>query len=264
MFAVGAACVGTLFFPDAPLTHTSLRASCVMHRFDFFKPVGWSHIHPVADGKYSIDAYMSACLNSAFAHPCIQVWAVAVLKVEACYHILRKKMNDKPLLAIADYNVFHTGGGYHVVKKAFQRFINADNPRTSQEERQRMVEEKLNPSCHLLKIIGPCHTVSSFLNISSVCMSKWDQALGKIMMVYTYGSGCASSLYQTRFNDVPWMDPLEVWKTKFYRHAIYQPPHSQLHQAYCMTWMKFGYQPFGRNYFGVPVTSYEKELMHAC
>merc|ERR1719367_2016640 len=55
LFTVGAACAGTLFFPDAPLAHTSYRASCIMHRFDFFKPVGWKSMAPVVDGKYSID-----------------------------------------------------------------------------------------------------------------------------------------------------------------------------------------------------------------
>mmetsp|Transcript_54617 Transcript_54617/g.130323 ORF Transcript_54617/g.130323 Transcript_54617/m.130323 type:complete len:967 (+) Transcript_54617:41-2941(+) len=242
LFSIGAACTGALFFPDAPLTHTSQRASCILHRFDFFKPVGWNSMHPIVDGKYSIDAYMTA--------------------VETCYHILRKKMNDKPLLEIADYNVFHTGGGYHVVKKAFQRFINADNPKTSQEERQRLVENKLNPSCHILKIIGPCHTVSSFLNMSSVCMSQWDKALGKILMVYTYGSGCASSLYQTRFNDIPWFEPLEVWKTRFYRNAIHQKPDTQINLLYNFTWMKFDYQPVGRNYFGIPVSSLELDVYY--
>lgn len=50
----------------------------------------------------------------------------------------------------------------------------------------------------LLKIIGPCHTVSSFLNTASVIMNRMEQALGKIILVFTYGSGCAASMYQMR------------------------------------------------------------------
>jgi len=228
---VGAACTGALYYPDAPLPHHSHRASCIMHRFDFFKPVGWFHMGPVVDGKYSIDAYMNA--------------------VDTCYQTLRRKMNDRPLLEITDYNVFHTGGGYHVVKKAFERCIRAENPRTPQDVREKYVQQKLLPSVQLLKLIGPCHTVSSFLNISSVIMGQWDQALGKILLVFTYGSGCASSMYQLRFDDLCWMDPLGVWKVRqFYRNAIHSKPDTTLHQVYIDTWMKFDYRPNGRKSHG--------------
>eukprot|EP00913_Durusdinium_trenchii_P007661 g7198.t1 len=111
---------------------------------------------PVVDGKYSIDAYMNC--------------------VDACYQTLKHKMNGRPLLTITDYNVFHTGGGYHVVKKAFERCIRAEDPKTKADVREKYVQEKLLPSVNLLKIIGPCHTVSSFLNISSVVMTQWDEA----------------------------------------------------------------------------------------
>eukprot|EP00971_Amphidinium_carterae_P017851 351672-Amphidinium_carterae.1 len=36
---VGASCSAALFYPNAPLAHHSLRASCILHRWDFFKPV---------------------------------------------------------------------------------------------------------------------------------------------------------------------------------------------------------------------------------
>jgi len=231
MFCVGAACTLTLYYPDAPLPHHSHRASCIMHRFDFFKPVGWFHIGPVVDGKYSIDAYMSC--------------------VDICYQTLRKKMNDRPLLQISDYNVFHTGGGWHIVKKAFERCMRAENPKMLNDERERYIQEKLLMSANLLKIIGPCHTVSSFLNISSCIMSQWEQALGKVLVVFTYGSGCASSMYQLRFDDIPWYPPLAEWKVQFYRHAIYQHPSTMIHQFFVETWMKFGYVPMGRKVMGI-------------
>lgn len=232
IFTVGAACTAGLYYPDAPLPHHSHRASCIQHRFDFFKPVGWFHMGPVVDGKYSIDAYMNC--------------------VDACYQTLRKKMNDRPLLQITDYNVFHTGGGWHVVKKAFERCIRSEDPKTPAEVRAQYVQEKLIPSGNLLKIIGPCHTVSSWLNISSVNMSMWDQALGKVILVFTYGSGCASSMYQLRFDDLLWQDPLAVWKARtFYRDCIYLTPEmTRIHDVYVDTWMKFDYRPIGRKLGG--------------
>mmetsp|Transcript_17395 Transcript_17395/g.50879 ORF Transcript_17395/g.50879 Transcript_17395/m.50879 type:complete len:982 (-) Transcript_17395:69-3014(-) len=243
MFTVGAACTCTLYYPDAPLPHHAHRCSCILHRFDFFKPVGWFHMGPVVDGKYSIDAYMSC--------------------VDTCYHTLRKKMNDRPLLQITDYNVFHTGGGWHIVKKAFERCIRAENPKALAEDRERYIQEKLLCSSNLLKIIGPCHTVSSFLNISSVMMQEWDRALGKVLLVFTYGSGCASSMYQLRFDDIMWMEPLGVWKYKyFYRESIYRPADFMIHEVYVETWMKFGYTPKGRKTFGVPYESYQLDAYY--
>merc|ERR1719245_190099 len=177
--------------------------------------------------------------------------------VDTAYHALRKKMNDRPLLQITDYNVFHTGGGWHIVKKAFERCIRAENPKTLAEERDRYVQEKLLCSSNLLKIIGPCHTVSSFLNTSSVMMQEWDRALGKVLMVFTYGSGCASSCYQVRFDDIMWMEPLSVWKFKtFYKDSMYVPADFRIHEWYVETWMKFDYRPCGRKTFGIPHESY--------
>lgn len=198
---------------------------------------------PVVDGKYSIDAYMNC--------------------VDACYQTLKHKMNGRPLLQITDYNVFHTGGGYHVVKKAFERCIRAEDPKTKQDQREKYVQEKLLPSVHILKIVGPCHTVSSFLNIASVTMSKWDEAIGKVLLVFTYGSGCASSMYQLRFDELAWFDPLAIWKVKhFYRNAIKVNPALTMHNAYIETWMKFDYRPHGRQNFGFGYETYELDAYY--
>ena len=40
---------------------------------------------------------------------------------------------------------------------------------------QRVSSLRVLAEVNLLKLIGPCHTVSSFLNISSVVMTKWDE-----------------------------------------------------------------------------------------
>jgi len=240
----GASCCAALFYPNAPLAHHSLRSTCVLHRYDFFKPVGWHSMAPLSDGKYSIDAYMTA--------------------IDVCYQGLKKKMNGKALLSIVDYNVFHTGGGYHVVKKAFLRMCQSDDPSSNKAAREAKLEVMLMPSVHILKIIGPCHTSSSFLNMSSVCMSEYDKAIGKHMMVFTYGSGCAASMYQTRFEDIPWFSPLGVWKAEFYRRAIHVTPQlgGALQDIYCHTWMQFEWEPQGRLLAGVGYESMEEDVWY--
>lgn len=242
MFCVGAAAAAGLLYPDAPLAHYSHRVSCILHRFDFFKPVGWYSMGPVVDGKYSINAYME----------CIDV----------CYANLQKKMNGRKLLEISDYNVFHTGGGWHVIKKAFDRVLRNDNPKIPAQERATMQDAKLVPGTHVTKIVGPCHTVSSFLNTASLCMTEWDRAIGKVLIVFTYGSGCASSMYQMLFNDIPWFDPLPVWKMKFYQDAIHMHAGAALHDIYTEVWMKFDYRPTGRFDFKFPIRLLQEDVYY--
>uniref|UniRef100_A0A7S1LWC9 Hydroxymethylglutaryl-coenzyme A synthase C-terminal domain-containing protein n=1 Tax=Alexandrium catenella TaxID=2925 RepID=A0A7S1LWC9_ALECA len=243
MAFAGAGSTATLFFPDAPMPHHSTRASAVLHRFDFFKPVGWHDMAPITDGKYSVECYLDA--------------------LDACYKTLRKKLNNRDVLAITDYNVFHTGGGYHIVRKAFERLVRNERPDSKGPERDHLVETKLNVSCSLLKIIGPCHTVSSFLNTSSVIMNTMEKGLGKVICVFTYGSGCAASMYQMRIDDVPYFDPIEIWKLKFYRNALKcNPEECIIHNFYVQTWMKFDYRPIGRRTFKIPVSKYEEDVYY--
>jgi len=175
---------------------------------------------------------------------------------------LKKKLNGRRVFSVTDYNVFHTGGGFHVVKKAFERMCRADDPESSYERKQQLVQERLIPSVHLLKIIGPCHTVSSFLNMGSVIMSQWERALGRVLLVFTYGSGCAASMYQVRFDDLAWMKPMGAWKVEFYSKAIYMPPWTQIHDVYCGTWMRFDYKPIGRELFQIDPWKYELDAYY--
>jgi len=244
MAFVGAATTAALFFPDAPMPHHSQRASCVLHRFDFCKPVGWHDMAPITDGKYSVECYLDA--------------------LDACHSTLKQKLNGRGPVEVTDLNAFHTGGGYHIVKKAFERLLRAEGGRIKPDEKERLLVEKLLPSVSLLKIIGPCHTVSSFLNTASVIMNLMEKALGKILLVFTYGSGCAASMYQMRIDDVPFYDPIEIWKIQFYRNAIKMSPEASmpLHSIYIETWMKFDYKPTGRRNAKISLWKYEEDAYY--
>eukprot|EP00811_Abedinium_folium_P008980 NODE_1829_length_2363_cov_13.046512.p1 GENE.NODE_1829_length_2363_cov_13.046512~~NODE_1829_length_2363_cov_13.046512.p1 ORF type:complete len:669 (+),score=203.83 NODE_1829_length_2363_cov_13.046512:99-2105(+) len=174
---------------------------------------------PISDGKYSVDAYMQC--------------------IEICFENLKKKMN-RSVVPDLDYCVFHTGGGYHIIKKAFERLLKSHDSTITFDQRQEMHDRMLMPSVHVTKIVGPCHTVSSFLNISSVVMNAWSAALGKILLVFTF----------------------EAWRIKFYRHALLQPPSSLLHEYYCNTWQRFDFMPHGRRDCGVDVWALEKDVYY--
>jgi len=174
-------------------------------------------------------------------------------------------VNDRELFQLTDYNVFHTGGGYHIVKKAFERMLRNERPECRGSERDELTAVRLHPSCHILKRVGPCHTVSSFLNTASVAMSQMQEALGKVIMVFTYGSGCAASMYQLRVDDIAYFDPLEVWFLKrFYRNSIKMYPGDAhpIHMVFVETWMKFEYKPFGRQTHGQDLNLLEDDVYY--
>lgn len=102
------------------------------------------------------------------------------------------------------------------------------------------------------------------MNTGSVIMSKMEEALGKVICVFTYGSGCAATMYQMRVDDIPYFDPLEVWYVKrFYRNSIkITPEQAVVHNVYVETWMKFDYKPFGRQQHGFDVQLLEDDVYY--
>lgn len=70
-------------------------------------------------------------------------------------------------------------------------------------------------------------------------------------------------MYQLRFDDIAWFDPLAIWKVKqFYRNAINVRPDLRMHQVYIDTWMKFDYRPHGRISFGFGYETYELDAYY--
>merc|ERR1711862_225014 len=80
----------------------------------------------------------------------------------------------------------------------------------------------------------------------------WEKTPGTQMTVYTYGSGCASTMYQTLFHDIPYMKPYAEFRTAIYRDSYHRHPEicGRLCDIYADVWMKFGYYPHGRQTCG--------------
>ena len=56
--------------------------------------------------------------------------------LDACHSTLRQKLNGRGPLELTDLNVFHTGGGYHIVRKAFERLVRAENRGIKVDEKE--------------------------------------------------------------------------------------------------------------------------------
>lgn len=210
----GCGAVVMLVAPNAPLVlEPKFRTSYFEHAYDFFKP-NMDSPYPVVDGAYSGMCYVKA--------------------LDSCYQRLAKRIGESsggaPFdLGAVDYAVFHAPYN-KLVQKAFARlhyndFVVspsradfADNKAiqafaslaTSATLENRAVEqefvklsaklysEKVGPSTLLPQQLGNMYTASLYAGLLSLVFNKADKLSGTRLLLYSYGSGLASSLFTIR------------------------------------------------------------------
>lgn len=208
----GAGAIAILVGPDAPLVFDrGLRASCMQHAYDFYKPNLRSE-YPVVDGKLSIRCYLSS--------------------LDSCYHKYREKFakrnsSEEASLANFDAVLFHSPY-CKLVQKSFARlafidFLNIPRERIPDSyadaktfhaskledtyfdrdvEKVFMAlskhdfERKTKPSLLIANQVGNMYTPSVYSGLVSLLISKpIDELAGNKIAVFSYGSGLCSSMY---------------------------------------------------------------------
>lgn len=208
----GAGAIAMLIGPDAPLVFDrGLRASCMRHAYDFYKPDLRSE-YPVVDGRLSIQCYISA-LDS-----CYQKY---------CEKAKRQSPNENVTLANFDAILFHSPY-CKLVQKSFARlalidFLNIPKDRGTEKykdvEKYRDIklentyfdrdiekafmqlskvdfERKTQPSLLIANQVGNMYTPSVYSGLVSLLISKpIDELAGNKIGIFSYGSGLCSSMY---------------------------------------------------------------------
>ncbi|MGN6323458.1 MAG: hydroxymethylglutaryl-CoA synthase [Dyella sp.] len=217
----GAAAVAMLIGPDAALVMKPERASHMLHRWDFYKPVGWADPFPLMrDGKHSIDLY-TACLD-------------------ACQRGLSERLGSG-LLGTHDHFVFHCTSTY-LIKRAFDRVIENEAPALSLREKRAMFETMVQPSTYLTRQIGSTYTASVYVNLYSLLLQCHDSIVGKRIGVYSYGSGSSASFYRMEVAKPPLIDRDIDARLKARRR--YEPiPFIALTRQYSSAYGRFDYVP---------------------
>ncbi|QDZ22815.1 polyketide synthase [Chloropicon primus] len=172
-FSSAAAAVAMLITPDARVVLEPARATCMKDTYDFHKPV--ADIQPFAhlDGPYSVQCYLEG--------------------FKTCFNALRSKLGVEKLVEAMDYMIFHSPNT-RLVKKALKSLLLSEKFKVSQL--QDIFSEKVGDSLFVSERIGNPYTASAYCNIASLFMQVTGQeCAGKRVMVYSYGSGYASSLY---------------------------------------------------------------------
>lgn len=208
----GAGAIAMLIGPDAPVVmDRGVRASCMRHVYDFYKPDLKSE-YPVVDGQLSIQCYLNALDN--------------------CYAKYREKTqlknpNENVSLASFDSFLFHSPY-CKLVQKSFARIAFLDFLNTSKSivsdkypdlEKFHDVKlentyfdkdiekafvslskadfnKKTQPSLFIANQVGNMYTPSVYSGLVSLLINKpVEELAGSKIGIFSYGSGMCSSMY---------------------------------------------------------------------
>ncbi|PWA00751.1 hypothetical protein BB558_003180 [Smittium angustum] len=205
---VGIACI--LVGPDAPLAlEFPLRGTFMEHVYDFYKP-DLSSEFPTVDGPLSIVSYIKALDYAYLGY---------LKKLELAGESESASLSD------LDYIVFHSPYTKQVAK-GFGRLLFNDFLRDKNNQKFALIKDqfenetlessyhnknlekafiqlskeayslKTTPSLLAAKNIGNMYTGSVFFGLASLISSiPSSQLLNKRIALFSYGSGCAASLY---------------------------------------------------------------------
>ncbi|CAD8162824.1 unnamed protein product [Paramecium octaurelia] len=186
----GAGAVAMLIAPNATFTLEPIRTTYMKDNYDFYKPNFHSE-YPTVDGQLSIQSYLSSIDN------CIQSYFRKNNNVNAdfyCFHSPFHKMVQKSFLRVKLNESF--------VQKVetgftFQNF----NEKQSQMLKfyQNDWLNKALPSCLLSRELGNIYTGALYAGLVSLIQTQ-DDLINKRIMMFSYGSGCAASLFFLRCN----------------------------------------------------------------
>lgn len=204
----GCGAFAILIGPNAPLAlEPGVRATHMMDVYDFYKP--HHSEYAAVDGKLSQWAYLSS--------------------VETCYGRYKAKYAakhpDKPPVTQNHFDFFAFHSPYNkLVQKGFTRIFYSDflsNPADpalaslspfagmplEESYESRDLETSLRalsterfksavmPCCIFNQNVGNCYTGSIFGGLISLLCTEGESLLGKRIMVFSYGSGSAASIY---------------------------------------------------------------------
>jgi len=252
-FLNGASAVAMLVGLDAPMVIEPERASYMMNTWDFYKPVGWKDAFPLMrDGKHSIDCYMQ-CLDGCAANLSTKLTTNAHKSGISTRNEMKDassasggpidSKNSNNLVMDNDYFVFHCTSTY-LCKRGFKRLCDISFPSgaLSLKGQLDLYTARAEPSTWFTKRIGSSYTASCYTNLYSLLHTVNQGLVGKSILVFSYGSGSASSMYRLRVRALPAFDNQVI--ARLDSRVIHQPAsYLSMIAAYSSTYGRFGFKP---------------------
>jgi hydroxymethylglutaryl-CoA synthase len=227
----GAGCVAMLIGPDAPLAFEPLRASCMQHTYDFYKP-DFKSEYPIVDGHYSSRCYLQALDGCYRRYREKQATrrANGMMNGPVANGLFAKAGSSSVPLDEFDYFVFHAPN-CKLVSKSYARLLYNDyiaNPQNKSFNPdvvpslilEQSYEDSLSDKALEKLFIGLSKerftkSVQQSLTVPTMCGNMYtagvysglisllsnvqsSELLGRRVGVYSFGSGLASTLFSLR------------------------------------------------------------------
>lgn len=210
----GAGVVAMLIGRDAPLViESGIRGNHMEHAYDFYKPVVLHSEYPVVDGQLSIKCYLKS-LDTCYARYQEKFKKVKnedfdLNKVDfACFHCPYSKLVQKGFARLLYRDYLSDPSKFPGVPDKFkdlpvaETYINPELERTFIGLSSSQFTNKVLPSMFLAKELGNCYCGSLYSCLLSLISDKnvADSLVGKRIVMFSYGSGLASSMFSFKVN----------------------------------------------------------------
>lgn len=183
----GAGVTAMLIGPNAPIVLDRTITSYFQNAYDFYKP-NMNSEYPVVDGQFSNECYLKA-LDNCYHHFCC--------------------IDGRDIMDF-NYSIFHAPYG-KLVKKSFERLLDKEDNVPDREEKNNLFEKCVKPGLKISSECGNMYTASVYGSISSLLQGSQDIS-GKNALIFSYGSGLASSLFSLQFSSDK--KDFEKWKNR--------------------------------------------------
>lgn len=205
----GCGAVAMLIGPNAPVVfERGLRASHMEHAWDFYKPVAAHSEYPTVDGKLSIGCYLRA-LDTCYERYASKFKLLTGSEFDmskfdlACFHTPFNKLVNKSFGRYLLGDVKRNPAKY---APALAQHASAIAPAIYDNEivnaftkaTEKQFAKVVGPSTLASRRIGNMYTASVYGNLLTLLNLPSDELQAKRILVFSYGSGLAASLFSLR------------------------------------------------------------------
>lgn len=208
----GAGAIAMVVGPDAPLViERGLRASCMRHVYDFYKP-DLTSLYPVVDGKLSIQCYLNA-LDSCYLKYCEKAKAknqsenTSLASFDAfLFHSPYCKLVQKSFARLAFIDMLNESKEnvakkcpelvkYHGAKLE-ETYFDRDIEKAFMSQSNSAFTSKTQRSLFIANLVGNMYTPSVYSGLVSLLIqTPISELAGSRIGIFSYGSGMCSSMY---------------------------------------------------------------------
>jgi len=217
----GCGAIAMLIGPNAPLVFDDVRSTFIDHTYDFYKPDPFSE-YPTVDGHQSIEIYLNAMRHcfKTFKAKWNQAHGVTPSYHDFsyfCFHTPFGKMVQKSFFALLLEDMKANPSKYdsqiiEALSKSNFKFDATTNKVLQKSIYNNEWKHKCERSLHLAKNLGNIYTGSLYNGLQSLLCDPSIDLGGQRVMLFSYGSGCASSMFSVKVHPSYKSSPL-------YEHA---------------------------------------------